>query len=82
MQKWQSSYHELISFVPDRPGHDFRYAIDFTKLKTELGWSPQHSFETRPSLTVQWYIEGQAWWQPLLSKHEAGIRRGLSKKRA
>jgi dTDP-glucose 4,6-dehydratase len=76
------SYRELISFVPDRPGHDFRYAIDFTKLKTELGWSPQHSFEQGLRLTVQWYVESTAWWKPLLSKHEAGIRRGLSKKRA
>jgi dTDP-glucose 4,6-dehydratase len=76
------SYRELISFVPDRPGHDFRYAIDCTKLTTELGWSPQHSFEQGLSLTVQWYIESTAWWKPLLSKHEAGVRRGLSKKRA
>ena len=43
-----ASHHELISFVPDRPGHDFRYAIDFSKLNTELGWSPKHSFETGP----------------------------------
>jgi dTDP-glucose 4,6-dehydratase len=77
-----SSYHELISFVSDRPGHDFRYAIDFTKLRTELGWSPQHTFETGLSSTVQWYVESSAWWQPLLSEHEAGVRRGLAKKRA
>jgi dTDP-glucose 4,6-dehydratase len=80
--KGLSSYHELISFVTDRPGHDFRYAIDFTKLKTELGWSPQHSFEAGLNATVQWYIESQAWWQPLLSKHEASARRGLEKVRA
>jgi dTDP-glucose 4,6-dehydratase len=77
-----SSYRELISFVPDRPGHDFRYAIDFAKIKRELRWSPQHSFEQGLLSTVKWYIESQAWWLPLLSKHEAGIRRGLSKKRA
>jgi dTDP-glucose 4,6-dehydratase len=80
--KGLSSYHELISFVSDRPGHDFRYAIDFTKLKSELGWSPQHSFEAGLESTVQWYIESQAWWQPLLSKHEASVRRGLEKMRA
>ena len=77
-----SSYHALISFVPDRPGHDFRYAIDCTKLKRELGWSPQHSFEHGLFSTVQWYVESSAWWRPLLSKHEAGARRGLAKKRA
>ena len=77
-----SSYHELISFVLDRPGHDFRYAIDFTKLNSELGWSPQHSFENGLFATVQWYIENPQWWQPLLSKHEASARRGLAKMRA
>lgn len=77
-----SSYRQLMSFVSDRPGHDFRYAIDFTKLKTELGWSPQHSFESGLLSTVRWYIENQQWWQPLLTNHEAGVRRGLSKKRA
>jgi dTDP-glucose 4,6-dehydratase len=78
----RSSYRELISFVPDRPGHDFRYAIDFSKLKIDLGWSPRHSFEQGLFSTVQWYIENRAWWEPLLAKHEADGRRGLSKKRA
>jgi dTDP-glucose 4,6-dehydratase len=77
-----ASYHELIGFVPDRPGHDFRYSIDFTKLKSELGWSPQCSFEKGLFATVQWYIENRDWWQPLLSTHDAGTRRGISEKRA
>jgi len=76
------SHHELISFVPDRPGHDFRYAIDFAKLTVELGWSPKHSFESGLLSTVKWYIENRAWWEPLLSKHDASARRGLSKKSA
>ena len=76
------SCRELISFVPDRPGHDYRYAIDFSKLNTELGWSPRRSFEEGLLATVRWYLDNQAWWQPLLGKHEAGARRGLSKKRA
>jgi len=76
------SYRELIRFVPDRPGHDFRYAIDFTKLKAELGWSPQHSFEQGLLSTVRWYVDTPTWWQPLLAQHEAGVRRGLAKKRA
>lgn len=76
------SHHELITFVADRPGHDFRYAIDFAKLKTELGWSPKESFESGLLATVKWYIENRTWWKPLLSVHDAGIRRGLSKKSA
>jgi dTDP-glucose 4,6-dehydratase len=75
-------YRELISFVPDRPGHDFRYAIDFSKLNAELGWSPKHSFETGLRATVKWYLENRAWWEPLLSAHDADERRGLAKKSA
>ena len=77
-----ASHRELITFVPDRPGHDYRYAIDFSKLIRELGWQPKHSFEAGPVSTVQWYIDNRAWWEPLLSKHEASIRRGLAKKSA
>jgi dTDP-glucose 4,6-dehydratase len=76
-----SRYRELIKFVPDRPGHDLRYAIDFSKLKIELGWAPQHSFEQGLSTTVQWYIENRSWWEPLLDKHQATIRRGLENMR-
>jgi dTDP-glucose 4,6-dehydratase len=77
-----ASHRELINFVPDRPGHDFRYAIDFAKLNAELGWAPQHSFETGLNATVRWYLENRAWWEPLLSAHDASVRRGLSKKSA
>src|SRR5215813_8353143 len=77
-----ASYRKLITFVPDRPGHDFRYAIDFAKLNSELGWSPKHSFETGLNATVRWYLENRAWWEPLLSAHDASVRRGLSKKSA
>jgi dTDP-glucose 4,6-dehydratase len=77
-----SSHRKLINFVPDRPGHDFRYAMDFSKLNAELGWSPKHSFETGLFSTVKWYLENRAWWEPLLSAHDAGVRRGLSKKSA
>ena len=51
----------LITFVPDRPGHDRRYAIDATKLAQELGWQPAHTFETGIRATVRWYLENQAW---------------------
>jgi len=55
------SRRELISFVQDRPGHDRRYAIDFTKLKTELGWFPQESFESGLKKTVNWYLHQKKW---------------------
>jgi len=59
--------HQLITFVKDRPGHDRRYAINATKLKTELGWMPTETIETGLRKTVQWYLTHQEWWQPLLS---------------
>ena len=77
-----ASYRALISFVADRPGHDFRYAIDFRKLNGELGWSPAHSFETGLNFTVKWYLENRVWWEPLLSAHFADARRGIAKKSA
>ena len=77
-----ASHRELITFVRDRPGHDFRYAIDFRKLNTELGWSPKHSFETGLNATVKWYLDNRAWWEPLLSAHDADERRGLAKQSA
>jgi dTDP-glucose 4,6-dehydratase len=73
-----TSHRELITFVSDRPGHDFRYAIDFGKLKAELGWSPKDTFESGLLSTVKWYLENRAWWEPLLSAHDASVRRGLS----
>ena len=75
----QKSYREQISFVSDRPGHDFRYAIDATKLKSELGWSQQENFETGLEKTVRWYLARSDWWQPLLERGSAH-RRGLGAK--
>lgn len=54
-------YADLITFVADRPGHDFRYAIDCTRIETELGWSPQYTFEEGVLQTVRWYLENQQW---------------------
>jgi len=55
------SYREQITFVTDRPGHDFRYAIDAAKIKAQLNWSPKESFETGIRKTVAWYIDNVAW---------------------
>jgi dTDP-glucose 4,6-dehydratase len=56
---------EMIEHVPDRKGHDFRYAIDFSKAKRELGWMPKHSFSQGLKETVRWYRENEDWWRPL-----------------
>jgi dTDP-glucose 4,6-dehydratase len=65
----------LIRFVKDRPGHDRRYAIDASRLKTELGWRAQLDFESGLKATVRWYLENAAWWEPL--RAHASRRRGL-----
>lgn len=57
-----STRRELIHFVEDRPGHDFRYSIDATKIRTELGWAPLESFETSLEKTVRWYLSNPNWW--------------------
>jgi dTDP-glucose 4,6-dehydratase len=72
-----TSYHDLISFVTDRPGHDQRYAIDASKLETELGWQAQETFETGIEKTVRWYLERADWWRPLREKMYSGERLGL-----
>jgi len=58
----------LITFVKDRAGHDRRYAIDATKIRSELGWEPQETVESGLRKTIQWYLANRDWWQPLLSK--------------
>ncbi|MGD1715749.1 dTDP-glucose 4,6-dehydratase [Dapis sp. BLCC M172] len=59
---------KLITFVKDRPGHDRRYAIDATKIKTELGWQPSVTVEEGLSQTVEWFLNNRDWWEPLLSE--------------
>ena len=59
------SYSELITFVKDRPGHDFRYAINAKKIQNELGWFPSESFETGIKKTVEWYLENESWWKKI-----------------
>ncbi|MBI3443274.1 dTDP-glucose 4,6-dehydratase [Candidatus Woesebacteria bacterium] len=60
-----------LKFVKDRPGHDRRYAIDWGKIKSELGWKPKYDFETWLEKTVKWYINNKWWWRPLKKKAEA-----------
>jgi dTDP-glucose 4,6-dehydratase len=71
------SCRDLISFVPDRPCHDRRYAIDPSKIENELGWRAQETFESGLRKTVHWYLDHPAWWQPLRSRVYAGERLGL-----
>ena len=58
---------DLITYVKDRPGHDRRYAIDSTKLQTELGWAPKYTFESGIAKTVDWYLNHREWWENILS---------------
>lgn len=66
----------LIRFVTDRPGHDARYAIDATRLETELGWRAQENFDSGIAKTVRWYLDNDWWWRPLREKYD-GERLGL-----
>ncbi|MBA4783780.1 MAG: dTDP-glucose 4,6-dehydratase [Rhizobiales bacterium] len=66
-------YGDLITFVTDRPGHDRRYAIDATKIRRDLGWTPQETFETGLSSTIDWYLANAWWWGPIREK--AGFAR-------
>lgn len=72
------SYAEQIAFVADRPGHDLRYAIDPTRIRTELGWRPSVTVEEGLERTVQWYLDNEAWWQPLLDRQGVGKRLGVA----
>ena len=61
-----NSSEDLITYVTDRPGHDRRYAIDATKTKEELGYTPEESFETGIQKTLDWYLNNEVWWQSIL----------------
>ena len=64
-QKNKKSYKDLIAFVKDRPGHDFRYAIDATKIKNELNWAPSENFNSGIRKTVKWYLENKEWYEKI-----------------
>jgi len=73
------SYAELITHVNDRPGHDYRYAIDASKIKNDLVWSPKETFETGIRKTVQWYLENENWWRRIQNRTYNQERLGLIK---
>lgn len=72
-----SNYAELITHVPDRPGHDLRYAVDAGKIACELNWAPQETFSSGLRKTVQWYLANQDWWRAILDGVYQGERLGL-----
>ena len=75
----EGPYSNLIQFVSDRPGHDLRYAIDATKLETELGWKAEENFDTGIRKTIQWYLDNEWWWRPIREKKYDGRRLGTGK---
>ena len=76
------SYGDLITFVTDRPGHDARYAIDPSRIRSELGWRPSVTVEEGLERTVRWYLENEDWWRPLLARAGVGQRLGTTEKAA
>jgi dTDP-glucose 4,6-dehydratase len=71
-------YTELKSFVEDRPGHDQRYAIDASKARRELGWTPEFDFQTALEQTIAWYLEHEEWRHAVQSEGDTRSRQGLS----
>lgn len=72
------SYARQITYVSDRPGHDKRYAIDASKIRSTLGWTPSVTFEQGIEHTVRWYLDNKAWWQDILDQRDATRRIGTN----
>ena len=71
-------HDRLITFVTDRPGHDMRYAIDSKRIQDELGWRPSVTLDEGLALTVDWYLDNENWWRPLLDRSGVGQRLGTA----
>ena len=78
-RKNAESYKQLITYVKDRPGHDFRYAIDTSKIKQKLGWVPKENFDSGIKKTINWYLENEKWWRAIqdgtYNQERLGLRR-------
>lgn len=61
--------HSMIEYVGDRPGHDKRYSIDCSKIETQTGWKPKYEFNDALKQTVNWYLQNQSWWEPLIDEN-------------
>jgi len=61
--------HDMIEYVEDRPGHDKRYSIDCSKIENQIGWKPKYKFDDALKQTVNWYLENQSWWEPLIGEN-------------
>ena len=73
-------HEDLITFVTDRPGHDRRYAINATKIENDLEWTPSVSWNEGFEQTINWYLENEDWWRPLVKADMFGARLGLEGK--
>ena len=73
----RQKYEKLISFVKDRPGHDYKYAIDASKIKNQLGWVPKETFDSGLEKTVQWYINNEGWWRSIQNNNYNQERFGI-----
>ncbi len=81
VQRWVGDgldRRSLIDFVADRPGHDLRYAIDSSRIRDELGWTPSRTFTEGLADTVDWYLANVDWWEPLLERSDGGARLGMT----
>jgi dTDP-glucose 4,6-dehydratase len=74
----RAPHERLIEFVSDRPGHDFRYAIDASKIRNRLGWEPQVDFEVGLAETIDWYLAREEWWRAIREKRYDGRRLGTA----
>ena len=71
-------YSNLITYVKDRPGHDYRYAIDSSKIQNELNWEPKYTLESGIYDTIKWYLDNETWWRKIQKKIYNQERLGLN----